>query len=65
MKTVLIVGKFKGHGGVQTVHRDIFDAYKNIGSKVYKIDTFIFFYCYEQAHSLTKVIYTKHESYKT
>ncbi len=39
MKIILIVGKFNGHGGVQTVHRDIFDAYKKIGNKVYRIDS--------------------------
>ena len=39
MKIIVIVGKFNGHGGVQTVHRDICDAYKNIGNKVYRIDS--------------------------
>ena len=44
MKIIVIVGKFNGHGGVQTVRRDICDAYKNIGNKVYRIDSLKAFY---------------------
>jgi len=36
-KNILIVGKFLGYGGVQTIHRDLLKAYKKRGYKVYPI----------------------------
>lgn len=36
-KNILIVGKFLGYGGVQTVHRDLLKAYKKRGYNVYPI----------------------------
>jgi len=34
-KEIIIVGKYRGFGGVQTIHRNLFNIYKRLGFEVF------------------------------
>ena len=38
---IIIVGKYKGYGGVQTIHKNIFKIYKKQNYEVFYIYSFI------------------------
>lgn len=56
--TVIIVGKFKGLGGVQSVHINLFDTYKKMGFDVLRIYSFnSFISLFFRIHTEVKIVY--------
>ena len=59
-ETIIIVGKYKGFGGVQTIHKNLFNIYKSMGYKVFLLDSikeYINYLLSNKSNSITKIVY--------
>ena len=59
-ETIIIVGKYKGFGGVQTIHKNLFNIYKSMGYKVFLLDSikeYINYLLSNKSNSITKIVF--------
>ena len=57
---IIIVGKYRGFGGVQTIHKNLFDTYKALGYEVFLIDSikeYISYLLTNKSKSITKIVF--------
>ena len=57
---IIIVGKYKGFGGVQTIHKNIFNTYKSLGYEVFLLDSikeYIYYLLTKKSNSITKIVF--------
>ena len=57
---IIVVGKFRGFGGVQTIHKNLFNIYKSLGYEVFLIDSINEYLSYlltNKSNSITKIVF--------
>ena len=57
---IIIVGKYRGFGGVQTIHKNLFNIYKSLGYEVFllgSIKEYISYLFTKKSKSITKIVY--------
>ncbi len=57
---IIIVGKYKGFGGVQTIHKNLFNIYKSLGHEVFLLDSikeYISYLFSKKSNSVTKIVF--------
>ena len=57
---IIIVGKYRGFGGVQTIHKNLFDTYKSLGYEVFLLDSineYINYLLTNKSKSITKIVF--------
>ena len=57
---IIIVGKYTGFGGVQTIHKNLFDTYKSLGYEVFLLDSineYINYLLTNKSKSITKIVF--------
>jgi len=57
---IIIVGKFRGFGGVQTIHKNLFNIYKSKGYEVFLLDSikeYIYYLLRDKSNSITKIVF--------
>ena len=59
-ETIIIVGKYKGFGGVQTIHKNLFNSYKSMGYEVFLLDSineYLNYLLRDKSNSITKIVF--------
>ena len=59
-ETIIIVGKYKGFGGVQTIHKNLFNIYQSMGYKVFLLDSikeYINYLLSNKSNLITKIVF--------
>ena len=59
-KEIIIVGKYRGFGGVQTIHRNLFNIYKRLGFEVFLLDSikeYISYLLSNKTKTITKIVF--------
>ena len=57
---IIIVGKYKGYGGVQTIHKNLVVNYKKLGYEVFLIDSikkYLTYFLKKNLYSDTKIVF--------
>ena len=57
---IIIVGKYRGFGGVQTIHKNLFNSYKSMGYEVILLDSikeYLNYLLRDKSNSITKIVF--------
>ena len=57
---IIIVGKYRGFGGVQTIHKNLFNSYKSMGYEVFLLDSineYLNYLLRDKSNSITKIVF--------